>query len=357
MGTNPRILIMKKNAAVFMAAVFFLLSSCSLYANTEDEPIFYHNKKIYQFTKEQNVKSLFSVSTGTRNRAFISVPGCFLMCDKTQSKLNLYNKKGKIVSSKKFPSGQIWISDNLIFCNDFVYKANEGFEYSAWLYKTNVFFHQLNLKKIWTSRLDCFNSDLLFEENGKVLLAGKSKEKAENSVYLIDTYRTSSKPLRIFSYPVNSDFARLIHCQNKLIVFSSHSNKSSSPLILYDADFNSVINASGLITFKKHLITYPSSLKISSMYGFGFSYKSDIVIPCAESSKDTADISLLRFCFENDNWIFKSAVNNSCGCYVYLGTDLQNNNVFFLAHDVAKNPDYYEASIYNGTSIIKNILE
>jgi len=347
----------KKNIAVVLTAVFFLMTSCSLYSNTENEPVFYHNKNIYQFTKDQKVKPLFSVSTGTRNRALLPVSGGFLIWDKTQSKLNLYNKKGKIVSSKKFSSGQVWINDNLIFCNDFVYKTNEGFEYSAWTYKANVFFHNLSFKKIWSYRLDCFNSDLLFEENGKILLAGKSKEKAENAIYLIDTKKTSSIPVMIFSYPVNSDFSRLIHCQNKLVVFNSHSDKNPSPLILYDADFDSVINASDLISFNKQFLNCPDSVKVSSMYGFGFSYKNDIVIPCAESSEDSADILFLRFSLENENWLYKSAVKNSGGCYVYLGTDFQKNNVFFLAHDVVKDPDYWAASIYNETSIIKNILE
>ncbi len=357
MGNNPRIIIYKLNAAVILAAVFFFFVSCSVYSQKIKEPVFYYNNKIYQFTDKQNIKELFSVSNGTRNRAISVVPGGFVIWDKTQSKLKLYNSNGKIVSQKKFASGQVWINKNLLFCNDFIYTPDSGFEYSAWSFKTNIFFHSLSLKKIWSIKLDCFNSDILFEENGIIILAGKEKENPENDVYVIDAKNPQGKPVKIFSYPKNGDFTRLVHCNDKLVLFNSHKDKSSAPFTLYDADFSSILNSKQKINFTKHTLELPDSVSASCMYGFGFSFDGDLVLPFASGFENTAPISLLSFSNQNDSWVFKNEVQNCGGCYVYLGYDIVNNGVWYLAHDVSSDSKIYGSAFYDGNSVLINTLQ
>lgn len=347
----------KKNIAVLLAAVFFFLVSCSLKSEPSSLSIFYCNNKIYSIDESKNVNELFSVSSGTRNRALALVPGGYLIWDKSQSKLKLYNKKGKILTSEKFASGQVWIKNNLIFCNDFIYTSNEGFEYSAWSFKSDAFFHTLSLKKIWSDKIDCFNSDLLFEEDGKILLAGKSKEKEENNVYIINTKKSDSKAVKIFSYPKASGFTRLIHSLNKLVIFTSHADKSTADFIIYDADFSSAINVKEQISFSEYRLSLPDNISLSCMYGFGFPFENDIVIPFACGPENESEISLVRFSFQNDSWLFKSLTENCGGVNVYLTSDINNSGVWYLSHDVVKDSSLYGAAFYDGNVVSINYLK
>ncbi len=281
--------------------------------------------------------------------------------DSNSKKLLLLNSEGKILSSKKFNTALLRMSENFLLAQTSSFEDNKGFKFDLYRLNINLSKKVFSLEKVWEENLNCFVSDTVFYDKG-VFIAGATQDDKTHMVYnLCENEDLTFSIKECFTVPKNSDFLRLvasdtstsdelklyafISCQNKSIwIPKKDPNSKSEPFIekpyrskVYNIDYKNNEFSELDLT---ELPGIPEDFEC--FFGFGFNYKNRIMLPASIDS----NIYFISLDFSEKTY---SICKDVTCCFLPVG--LLNDKYIYVSRDVLKPDQFYGISVFDGNSV------
>ncbi len=342
----------------WLAVLFFLLSpyfvSCSDRVDLHNAVFFVQNGQLYKVYSTENdlneeidinniKKETVTVKTSIFQKSNVKLlpremttveEHYVLARDSQYNRLLLLNSEGKLLYSKKFEAGLVFMNEKFLVSQTSSFEGNEGFKFKMYRINLNLSKKVFNLEKLWEGNLDCFVSDTVFYDKG-VFVAGGTQDNKEHMVYNI--FENEGKTYSItkcFTVPKNKSFLRIITSDTgtdeepKLYAFLSSGNKS-----VYSLDYKNN-------KYYELDLSFPDNF--SRFFGYGFCYNDKLIIPASISN----DIHFISLDYSGKSY---SICENITGCILPVG--LLNGKYIYISKDPEKPEQFYGVSMYDGKSV------
>ncbi|MBN1241092.1 MAG: hypothetical protein JXA15_00125 [Spirochaetales bacterium] len=281
----------------------------------------------------------FALVADARLRAVAPSGDGILVWSHDDDTLRRYRTDGSVSASWPLEAAAAWASPSLVLTRDELYTREAGFGFALHAVDATQAPRKLGA---WT--LDCFPSDLSFDEGG-VLLAGADRADATHSVRRLGEDGTART---LFEFPKRDDFARLVADADRLLVFASARTREARELAAYLVGGSA---APAPAETRLELLGLPESALC--WYGSGFFFEERWWLPLALADGDTA---LAGFRLAGDALELEALVRGSLGVYAPLGPSADGASFRYLAYDHEREPGVWRLASFDGETLAFDIL-
>lgn len=308
--------------AIAAVAVF---SSCQKEPIVMEGPLFLSRQAVWQSANPP--VSLFTLPDTVRDRSLSRYQNMVLSWSHKTMLFQERNSAGRLLFSKELEADFVYIHKNYVLARGIVYEDTRGFEYKL------LRFNGKKLEQGPSIFLDCFPSDVLFLDDGRVFLTGVSLEGTVAAVYELNF--NAKKTARVFSIKRTDSFPRLALLDTLLVLFFSARDADSGDLRLFGAD----ISEPDTISFK------PLSIQglprdCVGFAGYGFVFDDMLCLPAILVGAVKNLISIQRTEVDSNRagafLSYASSIEEYPSVFLPLGPAVDNQGYWYVDYDPLK---------------------
>ena len=335
--------------AVFFLACLFVFSGCP--ANASDS-----NNTQFPFTKDSQLYSFCpqaQVSESIKSCEVLGAREGYTQKAVSTSKKNGYilawNQKNQYLyhisttgqtSSKVKLSGSIaYVGVNYVLVQTSSFEQNKGFAFTLYSIKYSRANKKISLKKLWNGNIDCFVSDCFFTTDG-ICISGGTQDNSKNNAF----YITANGIHKCFSVVKNSDFLRIINCDDAVYAFLSVREKTTAEPVIFKFTLDNYIEG----TDSQSQISLKNDPKLPQDYecffGYGFA-TIGLVLPASINGQ----ISFIVYDLAANK--ISTVAADAVGCTVPLGQT--EDGFYYIARDPTIENSWYGIALFDGNSCKK----
>lgn len=247
--------------AIAAVAVFF---SCSTKPALPEGPVFISNQAVWLAANPP--VALFTLPDIVRDRSLSRYQNLIHSWSHRTMLYQVRNAAGRLLFSKELEADFVYLHKNYLLARGSVYEEAKGFKYQLWRYNGK------QLVQGPSVFLDCFPSDVLFVDDGRVFLTGVNLEGTGAVVYALDF--DAKRIASVFFTERTDSFPRLALLEHLLVLFFSAPDENAGDVRLFVAD----ISEPDTMAFQP-LAIYELSQDIRAFAGYAFVAEDTVYLP------------------------------------------------------------------------------